>query len=97
VLVRDIDREMLSVAQARLSRFGNRFEVEVGSFDNPLPRVDAVLAACALHHIRNLNEKTGVYRRIREAIRSGGVLLNADAVGGPFWPLLRDEWAALYN
>ena len=29
-----------------------------------------------------------------EAIRCGGVFLNADAVGGPFWPLLRDEWAA---
>ena len=94
VHVRDIDREMLSLAQARLSRFGNRFEFEVGSFDDPLPRVDAVLAAFALHHIRNLNEKTQVYRRIREAVRVGGVFLNADAVSGPFWPSLRDEWAA---
>jgi tRNA (cmo5U34)-methyltransferase len=93
VLVRDIDREMLSLAQSRLYRFGNRFEVEVSSFDDPLPPVDAVLAAFALHHIRNLKEKTEVYRRIREAIRSGGVFLNADAVSGPFWPSLRDEWA----
>jgi ubiquinone/menaquinone biosynthesis C-methylase UbiE len=80
VRVRDIDREMLSLAQARLSRFGNRFESEVGSFDDPLPRVDAVLAAFALHHIRNLNEKRQAYRRIREAVRAGGVFLNADAV-----------------
>ena len=94
VLVRDIDREMLSLAQARLSRFGNRFEVEAGSFDAPLPRVDVVLAAFALHHIRNLNEKTQVYRRIRHSIRPGGVFLNADAVSGPFWRTLRDEWAA---
>jgi len=93
VLVRDIDREMLSLAQARLSRFGNRFKIEIGSFDDSLPRVDAVLAAFALHHIRNLNEKTEVYRRIREAIRPGGVFLNADAVSGPFWPSLREEWA----
>src|SRR5215471_1695909 len=62
VLVRDIDREMLSLAQARLSRFGNRLEVEAGSFDDPLPRVDAVVAAFALHHIRTLHEKTEVYR-----------------------------------
>jgi tRNA (cmo5U34)-methyltransferase len=93
VVVRDIDREMLSLAQARLSPFGNRFAVEAGSFHDPLPRADAVVAAFALHHIRNLNEKTEVYARIREAIRPGGVFLNADAVSGPFWPSLRDEWA----
>ena len=93
ILLRDIDREMLSVAQARLSRFGHRVELEVASFDDPLPRVDAVLAGFALHHIRNLNHKTEVYRRIREGIRSSGVFLNTDAVGGPFWPSLRDEWA----
>lgn len=94
VLVRDIDREMLSLAQGRLARFGARFEIEAGSFNDPLPRVNAVLAAFALHHIRNLNEKTEVYRRIREAIHPGGVFLNADAVSGPFWPYLRNEWAA---
>jgi SAM-dependent methyltransferase len=94
VRIRDIDREMLSLAQARLSRFGNRFEIEAGSFEDPLPRVDAVLAAFALHHVRNLNQKTQVYRRIREAVGAGGVFLNADAVSGPFWPSLRDEWAA---
>lgn len=93
VLVRDIDREMLALAQARLSRFGNRFAVEAGSFDDALPRVDGVLAAFALHHIRNLNEKTEVYRRIREAIRPEGVFLNADAVSGPLWRALRQEWA----
>jgi tRNA (cmo5U34)-methyltransferase len=94
VLVRDIDREMLPLAQARLARFADRFETELASFDAPFQRVDAVLAAFALHHIRDLREKTEVYRRIREAIRAGGVFLNADAVSGPFWPALRDGWAA---
>jgi tRNA (cmo5U34)-methyltransferase len=94
VLVRDIDREMLSVARGRLSRFGNRFAFEVGSFGDQLPAVDAVLAAFALHHIRTLDEKREAYRRIRDALRPGGVFLNADAVSGPFWPSLRDEWAA---
>ena len=93
VLVRDIDRDMLSIAQGRLSRFGDRFAVEVGSFAQTLPRVDAVLAAFALHHIRDLNAKTEVYARIKEAIRPGGAFLNADATSGPFWDVLRDEWA----
>ncbi len=97
MLVRDIDPQMLSVAQARLSPFANRFAVEAGSFDASLPEVDAVLAAFALHHIRSLNEKTEVYRRIRKAIRPGGVFLNADAVSGPFWSSLRDEWAAFMS
>ena len=57
--------------------------------------MDAVLAAFALHHIRNLNEKTGVYRRVREAIRSEGVFLNADAVSGPSSGRRYEmEWAA---
>ncbi len=93
VLVRDIDPAMLSLAQARLSRFANRFEVELGSFSDPLPPADGILAAFALHHVRTLAEKTGVYRHIRDAIRSGGVFLNADAVSGPFWPTMREEWA----
>jgi tRNA (cmo5U34)-methyltransferase len=94
VLVRDIDPEMLAVAQARLARFTKRVELGLGSFAEPLPPVDAVVSAFALHHISSLEEKTEVYRLIREAILPGGVFLNNDAAAGPFWPFLRDEWAA---
>ena len=94
VVVRDIDPEMLRVAQGRLDRFADRVELSQGSFMDPLPPVDAVLSAFALHHVPRLEEKAEVYRRIREAIRPGGVFLNTDAVAGPFWPFLRDEWAA---
>jgi ubiquinone/menaquinone biosynthesis C-methylase UbiE len=94
VLVRDIDPQMLAVARTRLARFGERVELSLGSFLDPLPPVDAVLCAFALHHIRTLDEKTEVYRRIRSALLPGGVLLNNDAAGGPFWPHLRDQWAA---
>ncbi|HLH18106.1 MAG TPA: class I SAM-dependent methyltransferase [Bryobacteraceae bacterium] len=93
VLVRDIDPEMLSVAQARLGRFAGRVEMELGSFADPLPPCHAVLAAFALHHIPTLPEKSEVYRRIRDALLPGGVFLNCDAVSGPFWPSLRDDWA----
>lgn len=93
VVVRDIDRHMLEAASARLSRFGNRVELEVGSFADSLPPSNAVLAAFALHHVPTLKEKAEVYRRIREALPPGGVFLNTDAVSGPFWPWLRDRWA----
>lgn len=93
VMVHDIDREMLVVARSRLARFGGRVELALSSFADPLPRVDAVLAAFALHHIPTVQEKAIVYRRIREALAPGGVFLNADAVSGPFWDSLRDEWA----
>ncbi len=79
-----LDRDMLALARARLSRFSSRIELSLGSFADPFPPVDAVLSAFALHHMPNLNEKAEVYRRIREALRSGGVFLNADAVSGPF-------------
>jgi len=94
VIVRDIDPEMLAVARTRLARFGDRVELDRASFADPLPPVDAVLSAFALHHIPNLPDKAAVYGRIYEAIRPGGVFLNNDAAAGPFWPLFRDQWAA---
>ena len=94
VLLRDLDNEMLGVARNRLARFGCRAQVDAGSFTDPLPTTDAVVAAFALHHVRSLKEKTHVYQGIRQAIRLGGVFLNDDAVSGPFWSSLREEWAA---
>lgn len=94
LLVRDIDPAMLEQAQGRLGRFGDRSQLSAGAFLDPLPEADAVLCAFALHHVPDLPQKTEVYRRIRAALRPGGVFLNTDAVSGPFWPSLRDEWAA---
>jgi ubiquinone/menaquinone biosynthesis C-methylase UbiE len=93
VVVRDIDPQMLDVARGRLERFGARVRLDWGSFDDPLPAVDAVLSAFALHHVPRLEQKVKVYANIRAAIRSGGVFLNNDATSGPFWPQLREEWA----
>ena len=94
VTVRDIDPGMLEVAGRRLARFGDRVTLDRGSFTDPLPPADAVLCAFALHHVPSLDEKTAVYGRIAGSILPGGVFLNNDAVSGPFWPALRDEWAA---
>ena len=94
VLVRDIDADMLTVARHRLASFSPRVLIELGSFMEALPESNAVLAAFALHHIPTLNQKVHAYARIREALLPGGVFLNTDAVGGPFWSSLRDDWAA---
>jgi tRNA (cmo5U34)-methyltransferase len=94
VLVRDIDPRMLSLSRTRLARFADRVELSHGSFTDPLPPAGAVLCAFSLHHIPALREKAEVYRGIRKALRPGSVFLNTDAVSGPFWPSLREDWAA---
>ncbi|MCC6391653.1 MAG: class I SAM-dependent methyltransferase [Bryobacterales bacterium] len=93
VLVRDIDPEMLTLARTRLAPFAHRVELSRGSFADPLPSADAVLCAFALHHIPALERKAEAYQRIRHALRPGGVFLNTDAVSGPLWPSLREQWA----
>ena len=47
----DIDPEMLAQARLRLTRFGTRARVRLGSFEAPLPPCDAVATSLALHHV----------------------------------------------
>lgn len=97
VTLLDIDPEMLAEARRRLARFGDRVSYEEGSFMDPLPAVDAVVASLALHHVHELEIKTVLYRSIREALSPGGVLLNLDAAvsaGARLNRLMFDRWAA---
>jgi tRNA (cmo5U34)-methyltransferase len=94
VVVCDIDPAMLTEAKLRLERFAERVELKLVAFAAPLPKADAVLSAFALHHVPDLATKTEVYRNIRRSLLPGGIFLNNDAVAGPLWPQLRDEWAA---
>jgi tRNA (cmo5U34)-methyltransferase len=77
--VLDVDPEMLGVARRRLAGFGDRVAFQEGSFMDPLPAADAVVASLALHHVDDLQTKTALYRAIHEALSPGGVLLNLDA------------------
>ena len=79
VTVVDIDPDMLGEARLRLARFGDRVSFREGSFLDPLPDSDAVVASLALHHVHDLESKTLVYRAIRDALSPGGVLINLDA------------------
>jgi SAM-dependent methyltransferase len=79
VTILDVDTEMLDEARRRLERFADRVSFHEGSFLDPLPAADAVIASLALHHVHDLGAKTDLYRAIHDALSPGGVLLNLDA------------------
>ena len=79
VTLLDVDVEMLAEARRRLQGFGNRVAFREGSFLDPLPPCDAIVASLALHHVHDLELKTRVYRAVHAALTPGGVLLNLDA------------------
>jgi tRNA (cmo5U34)-methyltransferase len=97
VTVLDIDRDMLGEARRRLARYGDRVAFEAGSFFDPLPTADAVVASLALHHVRDLATKTTLYRSIHDALAPRGVLLNLDSAvteDATLNALLFTRWAA---
>jgi SAM-dependent methyltransferase len=72
----DTDEGMLALA---LKRLGDRLKIVQGDFlSAPLPRCDVVTASFALHHIPTRRRKTALYARCFEALRAGGLLVNAD-------------------
>jgi tRNA (cmo5U34)-methyltransferase len=79
VTVLDVDADMLGEARRRLARFADRVSLQEGSFLDPLPPADAVVASLALHHVHDLRTKTALYRSIHDTLSPGGVLLNLDA------------------
>ena len=100
VTVLDVDRAMLDEARRRLIPFGARVQFLEGSFLDPLPAADAVVASLALHHVRDLGAKTDRYRAIHAALAPGGVFLNLDAAiteGPRLNRLTFDRWAASMN
>jgi tRNA (cmo5U34)-methyltransferase len=93
----DADAAMLAEAEARLAAQRERVTLVRGSFFEPLPQCDAVVASLSLHHVRDLDAKRALYANIHRALAPGGVLLDADAAI-PSAPALagraRRRWAA---
>lgn len=89
----DLDPEILALAARRL---GGRATLTTGSFLRaPLPTCDALVASFALHHVRTRAAKAALYRRIRAALRPGGLLLSVDcnpAVDRAVRRVQLDEW-----
>jgi tRNA (cmo5U34)-methyltransferase len=74
----DVDREMLEQARTRLATHGARARFTLRSFTERLPPCDAVAASLSLHHIPTLEAKEALFRSAYDALRPGGVLVNAD-------------------
>ena len=97
VTLLDVDAAMLDEARRRLAPFGERVEFREGSFLDPLPAADAVVASLALHHVHDMDVKTDLYRAIRSALAPGGAFVNLDAAiteGARLNALTFDLWAA---
>jgi len=73
----DEDADMLAAARARL---GRRLHAAVhDSFERAaVPRADAAVASLALHHVPTPARRLRLFRRLRAALRPGGVLVSAD-------------------
>ena len=97
VTLLEIDPDMLGEARRRLAEFGDRVAFREGSFFDPLPAADAVVASLALHHIHDIDEKVEVYRAIHATLEPNGVFLNLDAAvsdGARLRALAVDGWVA---
>ena len=93
----DVDCEMLGRAEARLRRFGERVRLREQSFNDALPGCDAVAASLALHHVGDMGVKTALFARIAQALRPGGIFVNADVTmpeAGPQRAADYATWAA---
>jgi len=92
----DTDPEMLATSRERCAAFGERVRYVERSFADPLPTCDAIAACIALHHVKELTVKAGIYRNIFAALRPGGIFVNADTAvpaGGPLREHAFKLWA----
>jgi tRNA (cmo5U34)-methyltransferase len=72
----DEDEAILDLAARRL---GARAALRCDSFlEAPFPAADAFVASFALHHVRTRASRLALYRRVRRALRRGGVFVAAD-------------------
>lgn len=76
----DTDPAMLEVARERCAAFGERVHFLERSFAEPLPACNAVVACIALHHVKDMPAKLQIYVNIFQALRPGGIFVNADCV-----------------
>jgi tRNA (cmo5U34)-methyltransferase len=79
----DVAPGMLEIARERFADQAGRFEFCVGNLACvELPSdADCAISALAIHHL-SAHEKAALFRRIFEALRPGGVFVNAEQVQG---------------
>ena len=94
----DEDAAILDLARQRLrSRGPTAVFIHASFVDFVLPPCDAVVASLALHHIKTKEAKALMYRRCRDAVRTGGVFVWADccpSLDPALAAIERDAWRA---
>ncbi|WP_292532812.1 trans-aconitate 2-methyltransferase [Methylocystis sp.] len=75
----DLAPKMLDAARERLAIYGARLRLTLADYaTTPLPGpLDAVVSALSIHHLDH-EAKRRLFQRIYEALRPGGIFLNAD-------------------
>jgi tRNA (cmo5U34)-methyltransferase len=79
----DIAENMIQMAKMKLANYEdiNYYTGDFSDFDFE-EKYDVIVSSLALHHIKSDNDKKQFYRRIYEALKEGGILLNSDVVLG---------------
>lgn len=79
----DIAPNMLIEAQRKLGPQAEAEYIEADFYRFEFPeQVDAVVSSLALHHLETDDDKRGFYQKIYQALKPGGVFVNADVVLG---------------
>ncbi len=75
----DIDPKILDQARGRFGQKNSKIKFRLGSFFDPLPPSEAIVASLSLHHVSDAKEKLKVYKNIYSSLEPGGLFLNLDA------------------
>jgi tRNA (cmo5U34)-methyltransferase len=92
----DFSEEMLAEARQRLAQGGDRFHFVVKDYqERPIEgRYDAIVTALSIHHLSD-HSKRALFRRIHDALKDGGIFVNADQIRGESYAIERrnhDLW-----
>jgi tRNA (cmo5U34)-methyltransferase len=92
----DGSAEMLAEAQVLLGDRIHAVHVQDMAAGLPAGSFDAVISALAIHHLEDADKRT-LYGRVFDALRHGGVFVNAEQCAGPTPELTRvyvETWIA---
>ena len=90
----DVAAQMLDVAKERFQRARSQFEFVVDDYMNLRDRdaFDLVISSLSIHHLPDEGKKE-LFRRLNQALRSGGSFINVDQIKGETEALRQLYWS----
>ncbi|EHQ25865.1 class I SAM-dependent methyltransferase [Mucilaginibacter paludis] len=96
----DISGDMLKVARERFAGLPNFKFIEMDFSANPIAeKYDLIISALAIHHLED-EHKAVLYNRVYQALKPGGLFINADQVEGRsagFDEFYKSNWKETVN